>query len=309
MKGDFYVPGALVLASSLRRTGNKADIICMVTTDVSQSACDMLGTLYTAVVPVNYITLHKTQTFKTKKMQDYYKDITPNILTKYACLHLEQYDKVCLLDADVIVLRNMDDIFQIQAPAGSFDNYWLQHNSVYPSDMKTGAVVPRESIERALTMKDGFVVYGSPILLPTGVDMFRRFMHYIQEAQREPRFGKSKMTIGLDEVMITKFFTINQEQDWRYITKEYACIPWKDKQTEPRLYHYVHQKPWTMKENKWSDLQPWFEEARNICANNSQASKFFKNIPSTHIHSLLHRLKNIHHKSDQHVHTDTHDTT
>jgi hypothetical protein len=53
-------------------------------------------------------------------------------LTKYACLHLEQYDKVCLLDVDVIVLRNMDDIFQIQAPAGSFDNYWLQHNSVYP---------------------------------------------------------------------------------------------------------------------------------------------------------------------------------
>jgi hypothetical protein len=39
MKGDFYVPGALVLASSLKRTGNRADVICMVTEDVSPTVC------------------------------------------------------------------------------------------------------------------------------------------------------------------------------------------------------------------------------------------------------------------------------
>ena len=123
-------------------------------------------------------------------------------------------------------------------------------------ELSSRAVVPRDCIEHALKMTDGFVVYGSPILLPTGASIFRRFIQYIQEAQSEPSFGQSKMSVGLDELLITNFFTFNQEQDWRYSTRDYACIPWKDNQPEPRLYHYVHQKPWTMKENKWPDLQP-----------------------------------------------------
>jgi hypothetical protein len=35
MKGDNYIPGALVTAYSLRLTGTKHDLVCMITDDVS----------------------------------------------------------------------------------------------------------------------------------------------------------------------------------------------------------------------------------------------------------------------------------
>jgi alpha-N-acetylglucosamine transferase len=43
--------------------------------------------------------------------------MTPSILTKIKCLQLQQYEKVCLLDADVVFLRSMDAILEVQTPA------------------------------------------------------------------------------------------------------------------------------------------------------------------------------------------------
>lgn len=272
MKGDFYVPGALVLASSLKRTGNRADVICMVTEDVSPTACSVLSDskLFDHVFKVDYIKVKPRQSFESKKIQELYKDITPIILTKFQCLMFEQYEKVCLLDADVVVLRGMDAIFEVEAPAGNFYN----HPGLYPPDMRTGDIVPRDSIRRAIGETVG--VFGSPILLPTGVDIHRQFQDYIEQLPKNETIMKSKIKFGLDELLITMFFTSIRKEDWRYIGTNYNTIPWKDKRGEPRLYHYVHQKPWTMQENAWPDLKPWFDEAHYIYDNYAQTQQFFK---------------------------------
>jgi len=272
MKGDFYVPGALVLASSLKRTGNRADVICMVTEDVSADAYSVLSDskLFDHVFKVDYINVTPRQSFQSKKIQDLYKDITPIILTKFQCLMFEQYEKVCLLDADIVVLRSMDAVFDVETPAGNF----YKHHSFYPSGMRTGDIVPHDCITRALRETVG--VFGSPILLPTGVDIHRQFIDYIAQLPTNKAVTKSKMKFGLDEILITMFFACQRKEDWRYIGTNYNAIPWKDKRTDPRLYHYVHQKPWTMKENAWPDLKPWFDEAHYIYDNYSQTRQFFK---------------------------------
>ena len=276
MKGDFYVPGALVLASSLRRTRNQADIICMVTSDVSATACSVLSTLYTHVVPIDYITMTVTQTFKCKKLQEYYNAMTPFILTKFRCLLLEQYDKVLLLGANVVVLRSLDAIFETQTPAACFHNYWCRCPNLYPSDMQTGDVVPRDAITRAFEEKYGYVLMGSPILLSTGADIFRQLKDYIEDPQTKISITKSKLNVGLDESLITMFFTFIRKDNWRYIGTNYAVIPWKDKQPKPFLYQYIQKKPWTMQENTWPDLKPWFDEARYISDKYPETHQFFQ---------------------------------
>lgn len=50
MKGDAYVPGALVAAYSLRLTGSSADLVCMVTPDVTETARKRLAVAFTKVV-------------------------------------------------------------------------------------------------------------------------------------------------------------------------------------------------------------------------------------------------------------------
>lgn len=53
MKGDAYVPGALVTAESIKRTGSKYDVVCMVTPDVTKR--DKLAIIFNKVVEVPYI--------------------------------------------------------------------------------------------------------------------------------------------------------------------------------------------------------------------------------------------------------------
>ena len=55
MIGDAYLPGALVLADSLRRVKSKWPVVIMVTPDVSKEACQILAGAYDDVIHVDYI--------------------------------------------------------------------------------------------------------------------------------------------------------------------------------------------------------------------------------------------------------------
>ena len=125
----FYVPGALVMASSLRRTEIKRVL--------------SVRSLQT------FLRLYKTW---------------HRASTKINCLQLQQYEKYAcwtrmLVCCEVWMLQWGADT------AGSFRNYWLHCPNLYPSDSQTGDVVPCDPIARAFEEKDGFLVSGSPILL------------------------------------------------------------------------------------------------------------------------------------------------
>lgn len=320
MKGDFYVPGCLVLASSLRRAGNKEDIICMVTSDVSTEAQSVLSMLFTEVIPVDYITTSDFQ-MSTEEIRQRYGDMSTSILTKLNCMNLKgklkdkqkQYKKVCLLDADLLVLRCMDTLFSLEAPAGTFHSYWLHGtHDPYPRNMKTGDIVPRNAIQEALDRKRSYVVQTTvllfPTTLPSGEDIFSDFQDYIQQFSKDTGdLGLSNLLCNMyntiDDLTVSTYFHNSPDKwKWTYIGHEYTCIPWKDNCANPYVYHYFHNKPWTMQESTWSDLKPWFDEARWIHANYPQTHQFFKFLVGTtsteytdngKLETLLVRLKHI----------------
>ena len=55
MMNDSYVPGALLLAYGLRRQWTEADIVCLVTPEVTADARDALAVLYDHVVEVETV--------------------------------------------------------------------------------------------------------------------------------------------------------------------------------------------------------------------------------------------------------------
>jgi alpha-N-acetylglucosamine transferase len=295
MKGDSYVPGCLVLASSLRRVESKADIICMVTPDVSLDARSVLAhpDLFTEVIPVDYIT---TPAFKlpNASVQKHYGDMNTSLMTKLNCLNLKgklkdkqkQYEKVCLLDADLLILRCMDNLFNLPAPAGTFHSYWLTGwQDPYPQNMKTGDSVPYTAIQEALKRKHSYVVQTTVLLLPTtkpnGEDIFPDIENYIQ------KFSADTGDLGLSNLLATMYDTVDDLtvstyfKNWTHIGQEYTCIPWRDQQDHPYVRHYYHNKPWTMHESDWPDLKPWFDEARRICEKYIDARQFFKFLTPT----------------------------
>ena len=293
MKGDSYVPGCLVLASSLRKVESKVDIICMVTPDVSAKARSVLAMLFTEVIPVDYIT---TPDFKlpSESVQKHYGVLNTSLETKLRCLNLKgklkdkqkQYEKVCLLDADLLILKCMDNLFDLQAPAGTFHSYWLHgYHDPYPQNMKTGDSVPDSAIQEAFRRKKSYVVQTTVLLLPTtkpnGDDIFPDLEKYIRE------FSGDIGELGLSNLLATMYDTVDDLtvstyfKKWTYIGQEYTCIPWRDKQAHPYVNHYFNTKPWTMQENEWPDLTPWFDEARSICKKYPDAKQFFNFLAPT----------------------------
>ncbi|MCL1786575.1 MAG: hypothetical protein FWG38_01200 [Defluviitaleaceae bacterium] len=116
MRGDGYLPGALVLAYALKLQ-TKHDCICLVTPDVSLPARQALGLIYDKVIQINELRI-KSSVHTGRSDRNL-------LMTRLEALRLgkdgglgQQYDKVMLLDADVLPISGYDQLFALPAPAG-----------------------------------------------------------------------------------------------------------------------------------------------------------------------------------------------
>ncbi|ABI35770.1 glycosyl transferase [Ectropis obliqua nucleopolyhedrovirus] len=123
MLGDEYVAGAIALAKSLIFNETIYDLVCMVTPDVSSDAIQRLSQFYN-VIKVSF--LHqKCAAMLTKRQNEMYSKWINYSFTKWQCLNLCQYKKIVYLDADHLVVKNIDNLFELQTPALCFaDQYY-----------------------------------------------------------------------------------------------------------------------------------------------------------------------------------------
>nr|AUF82009.1 p13 [Cryptophlebia leucotreta granulovirus] len=109
MLGNGYVKGAVALAKSLLKSGTVHDIVCLVTDDVTK--IQDLKKVFTHVFVVSYLYFDCGKMLTERQRQLYSKWINFSF-TKWRCLELTMYDKCIYLDADQIVLRNIDHLLR-----------------------------------------------------------------------------------------------------------------------------------------------------------------------------------------------------
>jgi hypothetical protein len=103
--GDGYAPGVEALGRSLEETGTRVPMVLMVTPDVPQAARERLaaqGWLVRDIAPVKNPTPQAQQLFPR----------FDKVFTKLRAWELVEFDKVVLLDADMIVRGNIDALFE-----------------------------------------------------------------------------------------------------------------------------------------------------------------------------------------------------
>jgi glycogenin glucosyltransferase len=103
--GDAYLPGIEALGRSLLETGSSVPRVVMVTPDVSTRARESLRAQDWQVMEVEPI---DSPTPDTAQLYPRFA-LT---FTKLRAFGLEGFDKIVLLDADTVVLRNIDDLFE-----------------------------------------------------------------------------------------------------------------------------------------------------------------------------------------------------
>ncbi|KAH6633681.1 nucleotide-diphospho-sugar transferase [Boeremia exigua] len=112
LMSDSYLPGATVLAHSLRDAGTKKKLAVMITLEsLSAETVAELKSLYDYVIPVERI--------RNSNMANLYLMGRPDLsyaFTKIALWRQTQFRKIVYLDADVVALRALDELFDIEAP-------------------------------------------------------------------------------------------------------------------------------------------------------------------------------------------------
>jgi lipopolysaccharide biosynthesis glycosyltransferase len=262
MKGDHYGPGVIACAYSLRQTGTSNDIVCMVTDDVSQEMRAAISTVCT-VKKVEYLNF-PVKALITQKQEEMYGRWLSQSFTKGQCLALyNEYQKIIFIDADMIVTQNIDHLFELDAPAGTFSSPWAKEFDTagpyslagYPTEHR--AKVPWNQIYNNLT-KSGYTFIGSLILLEPTQENYARFLVNIKnQVQKQGAYGYRCWSTHDEQSIIEAFPT-----DWTNIHQRYNFICHKsvwiqsgqNKTYVPHTLHYfADKKPWMHPiDKKWT---------------------------------------------------------
>jgi len=193
MLGDLYIAGAIVLAYSIRKCGSTADLVVLVTPDVSEEGKNILRAYFTHVIEVKYV---EVPNWRTKKQT--HRKYLELVFTKFHVFNLTQYEKILLIDADALVLKYPDHLFTLDTPAGCFledkdliisydkaGNYVLPKNGVfewynkYCKCCSHGNKIPKEMTDRVRTDSKNSGVGGGLILLEPKKGEFESIMNDI----------------------------------------------------------------------------------------------------------------------------------
>ncbi|KAM4710607.1 glycogenin-2 [Anableps anableps] len=146
---DSYCQGATVVARSLRRHGTTRRIVVMVTLNISEQSRKVLENVFDEVITVDV---------KNSEDQRHLSMLgRPELgvtFTKIHCWNLTQYSKCVFLDADTLVLCNVDELFQRDELSAAPDPGW-------PDCFNSGVFVFRPSTITYTSLLDHALQHGS----------------------------------------------------------------------------------------------------------------------------------------------------
>lgn len=109
---DNFIPGVVALYNSVRNAGCENDFLVLVTDDVTEEARQILAERNLQIVNVEKVFYNGEH--KDKILDRYGKiDESWKMFTKLNIWKQTKYEKLIYLDADTIVLENIDELFDI----------------------------------------------------------------------------------------------------------------------------------------------------------------------------------------------------
>ena len=102
---DYFIEGAIALANSIRFTRSKYPIACMVTSEVTTEGRERLTKVGYELLDIERIVPNRVSGIK-----DRYKDNSWMMFTKLNLWRQLDYEKLVFIDADCLVLQNIDEM-------------------------------------------------------------------------------------------------------------------------------------------------------------------------------------------------------
>lgn len=115
-----YLMGVLILNENLKRFNVKYGLVCLINENITEESRNIL-----AKHNINY------KEFKSVKYNVDFECAWNYTFDKFNVFLLEEYDKIVCLDLDLLILENLDFLFEYETPAMVIDNptYTDRYNS------------------------------------------------------------------------------------------------------------------------------------------------------------------------------------
>ncbi|WRX31118.1 Glycosyl transferase [Theobroma cacao] len=117
---EAYVCGAITLAQSLVKTGTKRDLILLLDKSISEPKRDALKA---AGWQLRFIKRIRNPRAEKHSYNEYN-------YSKFRLWQLTDYDKVIFIDADIIVLRNLDLLFHFPQMTATGNDVWIFNSGI-----------------------------------------------------------------------------------------------------------------------------------------------------------------------------------
>lgn len=249
-----YFAGVIVLAYSLKKHGSKYPLIVLFTDGLSQDCVSILEkeATHLQIIPSKIEALVPVD-IKVTLIAERFEDTW----TKLRAFQLLGYEKVCYLDADMMILKSMDSIFDITLPADDWlaaspvcccnvdrDPWapadWVPANCSYTNQKHPEALSQRTPVSLQCKPTHRLLNGGTFLFVPSA-HMWRSMLDFFNTS---PSLAEFKFP---DQDFLAEFF----RGRWLSIGWQYNALKtmryfhpniWRDDQVV--CLHYIVDKPW-----------------------------------------------------------------
>lgn len=228
LTNDDYLPGVLLLREGLRMTHSEYPLITMVTEDVSEESLDTLQrySVETRLVP-------KIQL--PEKILKYDQELNPRItetwryvFSKFNIFKFTEFDKVIFLDADLMIMKNLDHCFEYPHMTAALDGEYVNLWEGWPH-FNSGFMV----IEPDETLPEKLIQFSEELDLDTIKD------------------GYGNKYVLADQEILNLYYRDWVDQPEKHLSKYYNVFPphcseqaYDDLKANAYFVHFVGCKPW-----------------------------------------------------------------
>ncbi|KAI9747708.1 MAG: Peptidyl-prolyl cis-trans isomerase H [Chaenotheca gracillima] len=249
-----YLAGAVILAHTLQKHRTKHPLIILVTETLPQACIDVFqskhwDSLKIIVQKVDPLVPEREVNVVAKRFEDTW--------TKLRVFGLLDYDKVVFLDADIMIMGEMDSIFDIDLPGRDWlganqacvcnvdkDPWappdWVPENCAWssqkhPEALKQGPVLTPDSPPTYHLMNSGVFVFHP------SAELWGRIQHFLNTTPLLSKFTFPDQHF-LDEFFRNKWISIPWQWNATKTRRYWHSNIWRDE--EVKALHYIVDKPW-----------------------------------------------------------------
>jgi glycogenin glucosyltransferase len=276
-----YVASSLLMAYMLRKQRTQADLICMVTHEIPQDVHYALEMVFDHVIIIDPVYIpHKRRHQRPDR---------PFLFTRLAALRLGpdgdlgfNYDKVVILDADILPLRFYDHLFSLNTPAGiinekrehfleyddhgryiipdsvAVDGTWKWHR-IYGDICPHGQPIPKEITDRAAHDFTNLGLIGAMFIMDTSQAELDSILADVQRPE------VARLVGDIFDLPDMQYLTVRYSGQWTNVDLRFCGHSGYPNLSVLFGNHYAGFKPWAFNKPKtlkrfmrYEDYQYWY---------------------------------------------------